>query len=111
MRSFRVFLFSLFMILSILSAMTGCDGKPDSALCGQYYRHLLDVQRQGPRALLLASQTSQGKTAIVNACMEMTAYQVECALQAGSLEQMAACETAEPKSLMDRIPWPEQQNP
>lgn len=59
---------------------------------------------RGPRSIAAGLGTQQAKEAVINYCLTLTDYQVECALSQNALDGIAACEVAE-QGFMDRLPW------
>ncbi|MEQ9363652.1 MAG: hypothetical protein RIF32_05385 [Leptospirales bacterium] len=77
-----------------LAALTvGCNSKPNTALCGRYYRHTLTIQeRDGQPGALAGLKTEGAKRAVLNHCLQLDRAQVECVLDAGSTTGATACE-------------------
>ncbi len=86
-----------------LLALAGCNRKPDLALCGNYYRHLLQLQQAGHQGVLAAMKTTQGKDAVVDYCMSLQKKRVECVLESGDVGAAVTCESGAESSFIDDI--------
>ncbi|MBI3395027.1 MAG: hypothetical protein HY042_04260 [Spirochaetia bacterium] len=75
-----------------------CNRKPDAALCGSYYTHLIQLHQGGHKGVLAALKTTEGKRAVVTYCMTLTKSQVDCASKSPSVEGAASCEAEQSKS-------------
>lgn len=87
----------------ILTGAVGCGGKPDLALCGGYYRHVLQLHQGEHRAVLAALKTSQGKDAVIDYCMALEKFRVQCVLDASDPGSAIQCETGAEPTLMDGL--------
>lgn len=97
------FKFATFFAGLLLLGAVACSGKPDIALCGQYYRHLLQLQQGSHRGILAAMKTSQGKEAILNYCLALEKSRVECVLNVGDLGGANHCETGVQETMIDGL--------
>ncbi|MCR9142394.1 MAG: hypothetical protein NXI24_09095 [bacterium] len=80
-------------LAGLLAATSACNSKPNTALCGRYYRHMLAVQeRDGQPGALAGLKTEGAKRAVLNHCMELDRAQVECVLDAGDTHTATSCE-------------------
>lgn len=99
---------SVFRFVSVtltLACLAGaCSAKPDTALCGRYYRQILHLQQEGLSGVLAGLKTSQGKSAVIDHCMQMERADVECVLQAGSLSAAESCEYGAAAEPVDTSP-------
>ena len=100
---FRKSLLSLALLLTAL-LVSACTSHPDTAECGQLYAHELSIMERGPRSIAAGLGTEQAKEAVINYCLNLTDYQLECALSQNTLDGIAACEVAE-QGFLDRLPW------
>ncbi len=98
-----VFRFTL-MSLVLLLAAGACSSKPDTALCGRYYRQILHLQAEGLSGVLAGLKTSQGKSAVIDHCLQLERAEVECVLQANSLSAAESCEYGAPAGPADAAP-------
>jgi hypothetical protein len=74
--------------------LPACNQKPDTALCGRYYRHLLELQdRDGHPGVAAGLKTADAKPGIIEHCMQLDRETAECSVQSQSLSDSAACET------------------
>lgn len=85
----------------LLLGTAACSGKPDLALCGQYYRHLLQLQQSSHAGILAAMKTSQGKDAIIDYCLALEKRRVECVLGTAELGSANQCETGAEAGMFD----------
>lgn len=83
--------------------LAGCDSHPDEATCNGYYRHLLELSTQEPPAFRIALQNSQARAAVVEYCLGLDRFRVQCSLNAGSPQQVTACETGPDSTFMERV--------
>jgi len=97
------FKISTFFAGLLFLGTVGCSGKPDIALCGQYYRHLLQLQQNSHHGILAAMKTSQGKDAIINYCLSLEKSRVECSLSTGDLSAANHCETGAQGTMIDGL--------
>lgn len=97
------------LAIGVLSATAACNSKPDTALCGRYYRHTLTVQeRDGQPGALAGLKTEGAKRAMLNHCTsELNRAQVDCVLNSTSTFEATACERSA-ESYADRAPEYEQ---
>lgn len=81
-------------VVSLLPA--ACSSKPDTALCGRYYRHMLTIQEHYGQPGALAGLKTQGaKHAVLDHCMQLNTTQVQCVLESEGTADATLCERSE----------------
>lgn len=77
----------------IAAPFVACNSKPNPALCGRYYRHLLTLEERGGHPGTLAGlKTGEAKRAVLDHCMQLNKSHVECSLQADGVGSAIQCE-------------------